>query len=351
MDNLEAIVDAVWTNNTMAKIMPPGESTWNNNLGVIGYETGFETNFLAALIAVTDSSGTNTFVRYPIEVFETTNGSDRVRHYLSAVSTNPIAVHTTTVSIANYPEDWIEDVYGAPPSWLTGVGLQQWYDDRDPWRQHILCDLIATSSIPYYIAMLTNSVGTYSDGTNTNSLLTVYSNDIAFVAIQAGSPGIDVYLHAPTNVPTLDFFKSTNLLETYGWTLPATLDHVIDPILWTYTGADSSVFFAAGNAAIDTDGDGLADIREIRMHGTSIYLPDTDGDGLDDGLEVMTYGLNPLNADSDGDGITDDLEVAAGTNPNSNDSDGDGLTDYAEIYTLLPPRRPNGPGQRRRRLE
>jgi len=333
--DLEAIVDIAWTNNSLAKIIPPGDFDYNNTLGVIAYEEGFDTNFLAALLVVTNGTGTNTFLRYPVEVIETTNGSDRVRYYMSAISTNPTAVHTTTVSIANYPEDWIEEVYGEAPEWLSGAALQQWYDDRDPWRQHVYCDLIATSSIPDYVAWLTNSIPVYSDGTNTNSLLTIYSNDIAFVQIESGSGGIDIYLHAPTNVPTLDLFKSTNLLETYGWTLPATLDHTIDPILWTYTGADSPAFFASGNAAVDTDGDGLADIREIRMHGTSIYLADTDGDGLSDGDEILTYGLNALSADSDGDGISDADEVAAGTNPGAADSDGDGITDYGELYTYF----------------
>lgn len=327
VSSLEGMVNAAWTNNSMAKIMPPGDFPWNNSLGVIAYETGFDTNFLAAIVPETNA----TFTLYPVEVIET-NTTPRQRHYLNL--TNGVA-HTTTVSIANYPEDWIEDVYGVPPGWLSGGALTQWYADRDPRRQHVRFDLISTSDVPAYIAMLTNSVGSWSSrGTNIN-LCEFHSNDIAFVAIQADSAGIDVYLHAPTNVPAVDLFTSTNLLDTYGWSFPSTLDRVTDPILWTYYGSDPIAFFASGNAAVDTDGDGLADIREIRLYGTSAYLADSDGDGLDDGLEVMTYGLNPLNADSDGDGIPDGQEVNGGTNPNSADSDGDGITDYAEIYTYF----------------
>jgi len=335
LDALENIVDVAWTNNDFSKIIPPGDFDYNNTLGLIAYEDGFETNFLASLIAVTNSNGTNIFLRYPVEVIETTNGSDRVRYYLSAVSTNPMAVHTTAVSIANYPEDWIEGIYGEPPEWLSGDDLQQWYDKRDPWRQYVHVELIATSSIPDYVAWLTNSIPVHSDGTNTNSLLTIYSNDIAFVQIKSGSQGVELYLHAPTNVPTLDLFQSTNLMETYGWTLPATLEHTVDPILLTFTGLDSLALFDAADAAVDTDSDGLADAREARMFGTSISLRDSDGDGLSDGEEIMTYGLNALSTDSDGDGIPDDEEVASGTNPYNSDSDGDGLSDYAETYTYF----------------
>jgi len=336
LDAFEDVVDAAWTNNPLSKVMPPCDLPYDNNLGLIGYEDGFDTNFLAALMTETNTSGTNVCVLYPVEVIETTNGSDRVRLYLSALSTNPVAVHTTTVSIANYPEEWIEETYGEAPEWLSGDDLQEWYDDRDPWRQHLFCDLIATSSIPAYLTALTNgTAGGGGGSTNMPALLVLYSNDIAFVWIESVASCIDVYLHAPSNVPTLDLLLSTNLMETYGWTLPATLDHTTDPILWTHAGSEPIAFFASGDPSIDTDGDGLADIREMRIHGTSRYLADSDGDGLTDGEEILTYGLNALSADSDGDGISDTNEVAAGTNPNSSDSDGDGITDYGELYTYF----------------
>ena len=335
LGDLVDIVDVAWTNNSMAKVVPPGDTTYNNDLDVIAYEPGFETNFLASLIAVTNGTGTNAFILYPIKVVETTNGSDRVRHYFSAVSANPTTVHTATVVIANYPEDWIEETYGEAPEWLSGNDLQAWYDDRDPWRQHMFCDLIATGSIPDYITMLTNAIGYYSNGTNTNSMLTVYSNDIAFVQYNTGTEGISLYLHAPDDVPTLDVFKSTNLMDTYGWDLPATLDHNVDPILWTSTDSDVLAFFSMGNASADTDGDGLSDAREIRMFGTSAYQADSDGDGLTDGEEIMTYDLDALNSDTDGDGLSDGEEVDLGTSPGSDDSDGDGITDYDEVYTYF----------------
>jgi len=51
----------------------------------------------------------------------------------------------------------------------------------------------------------------------------------------------------------------------------------------------------AGNPLLppDTDGDGLTDIDELLIHGTSPANPDTDGDGVNDGTEV-SWNTGPL---------------------------------------------------------
>ena len=83
----------------------------------------------------------------------------------------------------------------------------------------------------------------------------------------------------------------------------------------------------------DTDGDGLLDADELK-HGTDPLNPDTDRDGLNDGLEVLSYNTDPLNPDTDGDGLTDGPEALRyHTNPLSLDSDADGLGDAEEVLT------------------
>lgn len=90
---------------------------------------------------------------------------------------------------------------------------------------------------------------------------------------------------------------------------------------------------AGKDPRIDSDGDGLTDIREKR-YGTNINNRDTDGDNLDDYSELFKYFTNPLVSDTDGDGISDGDEVFKHkTNPNKWDSDFDRLSDYSEIYT------------------
>jgi len=65
---------------------------------------------------------------------------------------------------------------------------------------------------------------------------------------------------------------------------------------------------------IDTDKDGLDDIREQEV-GTNVNNSDTDNDGLSDGEEVITWKTNPLNKDTDGDGYEDGSEIQNGYNP------------------------------------
>jgi len=67
-------------------------------------------------------------------------------------------------------------------------------------------------------------------------------------------------------------------------------------------------------ADVDTDLDGLTDVREAEL-GTDPALADTDGDGLLDGEEVDEFGTDPFTFDSDEDGFPDPLEIDAGTDP------------------------------------
>lgn len=66
--------------------------------------------------------------------------------------------------------------------------------------------------------------------------------------------------------------------------------------------------------AVDTDKDGLDDVREKEI-GSDRLSADTDKDGLSDGDEVIIWKTNPLNSDSDGDSYPDGTEVKNGYNP------------------------------------
>ncbi|PIT87265.1 MAG: hypothetical protein COU31_03820 [Candidatus Magasanikbacteria bacterium CG10_big_fil_rev_8_21_14_0_10_40_10] len=66
--------------------------------------------------------------------------------------------------------------------------------------------------------------------------------------------------------------------------------------------------------SIDTDGDGLDDIREKQLK-TDINKKDTDGDGLNDYDEVIIWGSDPLKTDTDGDTYLDGHEVQNGYSP------------------------------------
>ena len=85
----------------------------------------------------------------------------------------------------------------------------------------------------------------------------------------------------------------------------------------------------------DTDGDGLNDSAEIYTYGTNPLVADSDADGLSDGFEVA-HGFDPLTPgeaalDSDGDGLSNLEEQQYGSDPNSADGDGDGISDFDEV--------------------
>ena len=109
----------------------------------------------------------------------------------------------------------------------------------------------------------------------------------------------------------------------------------------------------------DTDGDGLLDKEEVRIHGTYPAREDSDGDLWSDSYELTNsvFSTDPLNPDSDGDTIIDSLDsdpltwedvTAINTNDGyttqyhadnglphaydlSTDSDNDGVPDWIEL--------------------
>ncbi len=105
-----------------------------------------------------------------------------------------------------------------------------------------------------------------------------------------------------------------------------------------YGGVSFSLEVIGGVEGLDTDGDGLADERELALHMTDPNDPDTDGDGLNDGLEVRTE-TDPRSSDTDADGLTDGQEDAnlsggldAGeSDPRVADTDQGGVPDGWEV--------------------
>jgi hypothetical protein len=93
---------------------------------------------------------------------------------------------------------------------------------------------------------------------------------------------------------------------------------------------------------LDSDGDGIDDITELRI-GTDPHSADTDGDGLPDGWEIR-YQFNPLsgsgsdggNGDPDNDGVSNLTEYRQGRNPrvpNSMPDSGDLI--HLQVYTPM----------------
>ena len=104
---------------------------------------------------------------------------------------------------------------------------------------------------------------------------------------------------------------------------------------------------------VDSDGDGLTDLEEARVHKTNPNKADTDGDGLPDGDEVRRHRTNPLKIDTDEDLLSDGEEALFyKTSPLHADSDGDGYPDGLEVFKGANPLDPCSfpPGEEKNRL-
>ena len=131
----------------------------------------------------------------------------------------------------------------------------------------------------------------------------------------------------------------------YGAGTPGAVDAGLDAIF--VLGINGSFELGGQVDALDRDGDGLSDEREMNEHGTNPRNPDTDSDHLQDGIEVNGP-TDPNNPDTDGDGALDGVEDANRdgvtdaneADPTIPDTDSGGVPDGFELENSMNPRDP-----------
>ncbi len=149
------------------------------------------------------------------------------------------------------------------------------------------------------------------------------ASNLVIQAISVDSNGAHLTIGYPEDFTNrLDIFACSDLL-THNWTLLASNLVTTGGQCFCCTDASATQaaarFYKVGNADLDSDGDGLPDMREILLYKTKPFLADTDQDGLNDGEEIA-MGTDPLNLDSDGDRLSDGDEVHVyRTDPNNPD--------------------------------
>jgi parallel beta-helix repeat protein len=130
------------------------------------------------------------------------------------------------------------------------------------------------------------------------------ANAAASIALNAGDPSYPIALTQPefseplnTTLPVEDLANQQGAIDL-GAFEQAKTDVDGDGLnndLEILVGLDTN---SAGDALDDPDQDGLSNLDELSLHGTSISTADTDQDGFSDGIEV-SIGSDPLTDDAD----------------------------------------------------
>lgn len=127
--------------------------------------------------------------------------------------------------------------------------------------------------------------------------------NLELVAIERATNGMKLTLAYPDGFTNhVDFFTCPELVG-FWWDLATDATNVSSStnfITWVDTNAFTQGvrFYNAGNADLDSDGDGIADAREKLMYHTNSSTNDTDGDGLHDDYEIFTSHTDPNNNDT-----------------------------------------------------
>ena len=121
-----------------------------------------------------------------------------------------------------------------------------------------------------------------------------------FMDIAHSANGMKVTLAYPNDYTNrVDFFTCPDLIAGW-WDLAVNATNVYTStnfIEWvdTNTFTQGVRFYNAGNADLDSDGDGISDTREKLMYHTNSSTNDSDGDGLSDSNEVFAAHTDPNN--------------------------------------------------------
>ncbi len=183
--------------------------------------------------------------------------------------------------------------------------VYSWQKLYDPARVQIRAKLISPDDVePYlYVAakLAEEAAKAAEEGGGGGMMLMEGESDsnIVFTAIFLTN-GIGMEIACPAAFTNRLEIYTVNDLLSFNWVLAVTnlstagTNEItwIDTELYLESDADKAYSFAAGNADLDTDGDGLPDAREYFVYHSATNNADTDGDGMNDGAEA-NLGTDP----------------------------------------------------------
>jgi hypothetical protein len=231
---------------------------------------------------------------------------------------NVIFINEDGAKIANVAESegydpwWLLNLYH--PDLYTGrysqQEIKQLKADFDPARVHITWKLLPVEYAEKYGQAVAdiqaqNSAKLLGEGAEGGiTPMMMYQGtgmtNLEIVTCGMVTNGLKLTLAYPDDFTNrVDFFTCPDLIASW-WDLAVDATNVntsTNFIEWVDTNAmvQGMRFYSAGNADVDTDGDGLSDAREKFIYHTNSNTNDTDHDGLHDDYEILTLHTDPNN--------------------------------------------------------
>lgn len=218
------------------------------------------------------------------------------------------------LSLPSYPsEEWVADVYGNPPQWLSQEERNDWFARRSRARVEWFVTLVAPEYwAQYENARMEDAFDAFTEEEGFNA--------VSFSGIRPGSggPGYHhVFVRVASDNAQVRLFGTDDLpserWEYKGLSLQDGGSAAVGAIA-----EGNSAFFSASRSvgsSRDSDGDGIPDAIETKVLGTNPHRADTSGDGLSDWEKFYRLDLDPTVRDTAGDGISDTEKIAAGIDP------------------------------------
>ena len=222
------------------------------------------------------------------------------------------AFRTNAVPVGYNPDQWVEDVYGSPPGWLSGEAVDRWYRERHRSRLSLQLVLIASNDWPLYMEAVRTAATRNPAPQNPPPYLPDDTNRLSFAGVEpSGAQAMRLWLFSPPNRPPVDMFGSHVLPPVSNrWTLLGSAPAGNPFSAWDEPMTGARGFYCAARNDVDSDGDGIPDGREKLVFLTLTDKADTDEDGLSDLEELYCMETNPGEKDTDGDGIIDKEDAA-----------------------------------------
>ena len=353
LDDLIANFD--YQQMTFVPIAPPDpEFVLSQGAGLLLFDPkDFPADFLTGLV-VSDSDG--------IPVYPITIAEDPITREKKVYNSTGKEI-TVVAPRADYSWDWI--ALDLNPSLYTSGLSKDYITDYlqylDPSRVVVNYELILKNDLIKYLLKQSYEESLSSSSDGGGIIMMAYNGpavtNLKFTCIERKTNGMMVTLAYPFNLATyptdcytnkVEFFVCSNLLDlTCVSKCVTNVSSTTNWIEWTDTEAVGTNipirFYFAGNADLDSDGDGLKDAQERYVYHSTSTNRDSDEDGLVDGYSgVVTTNSYPGGAHTNG-GLYVEGEMTWNTDPNLSDTDDDGMEDGWEVSNGHDPLNVNDP--------